>query len=96
MAIILLVFTFGINPSEIINNIMDKIEDKREERFERRQQMAKEQKEQKEQKEEVESPAQRRKDKEKKEEHKLSLLKCNKRRKIQWKTKLRLILAEEL
>lgn len=58
MAIILLVFTFGINPSEIINNIMDKIEEKREERFERRQQMAKEQKEQK---EEVESPAQRRK-----------------------------------
>ena len=86
MAIILLVFTFGINPSEIINNIMDKIEDKREERFERRQQMAKEQKEQKEQK-----------DKEKKEEHKLSLLKCNKKKKkIQWKTKLRLILAEEL
>ena len=58
MAIILLVFAFGINPSEIINNIMDRIEDKREERFERKQQMAKEQKEQK---EEVETPAQRRK-----------------------------------
>lgn len=54
IAIILLVFAFGINPSEIINNIMDKIEEKRQEKFERKQEMAKQQ-------EDEETPAQRRK-----------------------------------
>ena len=54
IAIILLVFAFGINPSEIINNIMDRIEEKRQEKFERKQEMAKQQ-------EEIETPAQRRK-----------------------------------
>lgn len=54
VAIILLVFAFGINPSEIINNIMDKIEEKRQEKFERKQEMAKRQ-------EDEETPAQRRK-----------------------------------
>lgn len=55
VAIILLVFAFGINPSDIINNIMDKIEERRQERFERKQEMAKEQQE------DEETPAQRRK-----------------------------------
>lgn len=54
IAIILLVFAFGINPSEIINNIMDRIEEKRQEKFERKQEMAKQQ-------EDEETPAQRRK-----------------------------------
>lgn len=54
VAIILLVFAFGINPSEIINNIMDRIEEKRQEKFERKQEMAKRQ-------EDEETPAQRRK-----------------------------------
>ena len=54
IAIILLVFAFGINPSEIINNIMDRIEEKRQEKFERKQEIAKQQ-------EDEETPAQRRK-----------------------------------
>lgn len=54
IAIILLVFAFGINPSEIINNIMDRIEEKRQEKFERKQEMVKQQ-------EDEETPAQRRK-----------------------------------
>lgn len=54
IAIILLVFAFGINPSEIINNIMDRIEEKRQEKFERKQEMVKQQ-------EDKETPAQRRK-----------------------------------
>lgn len=52
LAIILLVFTFGINLSEMINAIIDKIEEKREERLERKAELAKE---------EEETPAQRRK-----------------------------------
>ena len=56
VSIILLVFTFGINLSEIINLIMDKIEEKRDERFERKEELAKER-----EREEKETPAQRRK-----------------------------------
>lgn len=54
IAVILLVFTFGINLSEIINTLLDKIEEKREERFERKEELAK-------QLEKEETPAQRRK-----------------------------------
>ncbi len=57
IAIILLVFTFGINLSDIINMFMDKIEEKREERFERKEELAKE----REKEEEQETPSQRRK-----------------------------------
>ena len=42
IAVILLVFTFGINLSDMINMFMDKIEEKREERFERKEELAKE------------------------------------------------------
>ena len=52
VAVILLVFTFGINLSDMINMFMDKIEEKREERFERKEDLAKEQEE---------TPSQRRK-----------------------------------
>ena len=55
VAVILLVFTFGINLSDIINMFMDKIEEKREERFERKEALAKEKEE------ETETPSQRRK-----------------------------------
>lgn len=55
IAFILLVFTFGINLSEIINMILEKIEEKREERWERKEELAKEYEEEK------ETPAQRRK-----------------------------------
>ena len=57
IAVILLVFTFGINLSDIINMILDKIEEKKEERLERKEQIAKENK----QEEQEETPAQRRK-----------------------------------
>ena len=56
LAIILLVFTFGINLSEIINMILDKLEEKREERLERKAELAKEIEE-----EEKETRAERRK-----------------------------------
>ena len=56
VAVILLVFTFGINLSDIINMFMDKIEEKREERFERKEALAKER-----EKENYETPSQRRK-----------------------------------
>ena len=52
IAVILLVFTFGINLSDMINMFMDKIEEKREERFERKEDLTKEQEE---------TPSQRRK-----------------------------------
>jgi len=42
LAVILLVFTFGINLSEIINMLLDKLEEKREERLERKAELAKE------------------------------------------------------
>ena len=54
IAVILLVFTFGINLSDMINMILDKIEEKKEERFERKEQIAKENRQE-------ETPAQRRK-----------------------------------
>ena len=57
IAVILLVFTFGINLSDIINMLLDKVEEKKEERFERKEQIAKEN----EQEEKEETPAQRRK-----------------------------------
>ena len=56
LAIILLVFTFGINLSEIINMLLDKLEEKREERLERKAELAKEIEE-----EEKETRAERRK-----------------------------------
>ncbi len=59
VAIILLVFAFGINLSDMINLFMDRIEEKREERFERKEELAKER--EKEKDEETESPSQRRK-----------------------------------
>ena len=55
IAIILLVFTFGINLSDIINMIVSKLEEKREERSERKEQYEKDSKD------EEETPAQRRK-----------------------------------
>ena len=55
IAVILLVFTFGINLSEMINMIVAKLEERREERLERREQLAKEHKNNE------ETPAQRRK-----------------------------------
>ena len=55
VAIILLVFTFGINLSDIIQMLVDKFEEKREERLERKEQLAKEYEE------ERETPAQKRK-----------------------------------
>ena len=55
IAIILLVFTFGINLSDIIQMLVDKFEEKREERLERKEQLAKEYEE------ERETPAQKRK-----------------------------------
>lgn len=57
LSVILLVFTFGINLSDIINNIMDKIEEKKQERFEQKEQLAKERKDNIKE----ETPAQRRK-----------------------------------
>ena len=57
IAVILLVFTFGINLSDMINMFMDKIEEKREERFERKEELAKI----REKEEEQETPSQRRK-----------------------------------
>ena len=42
IAIVLLVFTFGINMSEIINKIVDRIEEKKEEKLERREEIQKE------------------------------------------------------
>ena len=55
IAIILLVFTFGINLSDIINLIVEKMEEKKEEKLDKREQLAKEHKK------EIETPAQRRK-----------------------------------
>ena len=56
VAVILLVFTFGINLSDIINMFMDKIEERREEKFERKEELAKIR-----EKEDYETPSQRRK-----------------------------------
>ena len=44
VVIMLAVFTFGINISEIINNFVEKTEENREEKYERRQQLREEQK----------------------------------------------------
>ena len=57
IAVILLVFTFGINLSDMINMFMDRIEEKREERFERKEELSKE----REKEEQEETPSQRRK-----------------------------------
>ena len=48
IAIILLVFTFGINLSDIIQMLVDKFEEKREERLERKEQLTKEYEEERE------------------------------------------------
>ena len=56
LAIILVVFTFGINMSEIINTIIDRIEEKREERKEERKATIAQR-----EKNEKENPAERRK-----------------------------------
>ncbi len=65
IAIILLVFTFGVNLSEIINMFLDKVEEKREERFERKEELEKERQKEKTKKHDPEeydeTPAQRRK-----------------------------------
>ena len=65
IAIILLVFTFGVNLSEMINMFLDRVEEKREERFERKEELAKERKKEKAKKHEPEeyeeTPTQRRK-----------------------------------
>ena len=55
IAVILLVFTFGINLSEMINMIVFKLEERRQERLERKEQLAKERKQRE------ETPVQRRK-----------------------------------
>ena len=41
IAIVLFVFTFGINMSEIINNLVEKMEERREERLEEKAQLQK-------------------------------------------------------
>ena len=65
IAIILLVFTFGVNLSEMINMFLDRVEERREERFERKEELAKERKKEKAKKHEPEeyeeTPTQRRK-----------------------------------
>ena len=58
LTLILLVFTFGINLTDIINLIVDKLEDKKEERLERHELIEKERR--KEEKENRETPAQKR------------------------------------
>ncbi len=58
VATILVVFTFGINMSELINNIMDKIQEKREERLANKEELRKQ-----ENNEEKESYKERRKSK---------------------------------
>ena len=60
IAIVLLVFTFGISLSDIINNIVERLEEKKEEKYEQKLQRIEEDK--KARKEELqETPAQRRK-----------------------------------
>ena len=76
IAIILLVFTFGINLSEMINLFLDKLEEKREERYERREQYAKEQ-------EDEETPAQRRKRLREERREKAELAKMEKAEKLE-------------
>ena len=77
IAVILLVFTFGINLSDMINMFMDKIEEKREERFERREELAKE----REKEEEQETPSQRRKRLREERKAKMELAKLEKQEK---------------
>ena len=55
IAVILLVFTFGINLSDIINMMIDKLEERRQERADQKQQYARDSKDKE------ETPAQRRK-----------------------------------
>ena len=75
VAVILLVFTFGINLSDMINMFMDKIEEKREERFERREELAKEREEQE------ETPSQRRKRMREERKAKIEMAKLEKQEK---------------
>ena len=76
IAVILLVFAFGINLSDIINMFMDKIEEKREERFERKEELAKSR-----EKEDYETPAQRRKRMREERKAKIEMAKLEKQEK---------------
>ena len=76
IAVILLVFAFGINLSDIINMFMDKIEEKREERFERKEELAKAR-----EKEDYETPAQRRKRMREERKAKIEMAKLEKQEK---------------
>ena len=72
VAVILLVFTFGINLSDIINMFMDKIEERREERFERKEEL---------ENENYEAPSQRRKRLREERKAKLEMAKLEKQEK---------------
>ena len=72
VAVILLVFTFGINLSDIINMFMDKIEERREERFERKEEL---------ENENYETPSQRRKRLREERKAKLEMAKLEKQEK---------------
>ena len=72
VAVILLVFTFGINLSDIINMFMDKIEERREERFERKEEL---------ENENHETPSQRRKRLREERKAKLEMAKLEKQEK---------------
>ena len=63
VALVLLVFTFGINMSDIINRFVEKMQERKEERLEEKQQRIKEQREEK-----IETLAQRRKKRKKKKD----------------------------
>ena len=77
IAVILLVFAFGINLSDMINLFMDRLEEKREERFERKEELAKE----REKEEEKETPSQRRKRLREERKAKMELAKLEKQEK---------------
>ena len=76
VAVILLVFTFGINLSEIIQLILDKIQEKREERIQRKEELAKERS-----KEQKETTAQKRKRQREERRIKLEMAKLEKEEK---------------
>ena len=77
IAVILLVFAFGINLSDMINMFMDRIEEKREERFERKEELAKA----REKEEDEETPSQRRKRLREERKAKMELAKLEKQEK---------------
>ena len=77
ITVILLVFAFGINLSDMINMFMDRIEEKREERFERKEELAKA----REKEEDEETPGQRRKRLREERKAKMELAKLEKQEK---------------